>query len=135
MWTHCRNYRWLETVVMSSADMLTFSAWSLLSLTVTAHGAPMYPDELEVRYVWDTAVPNGRYISPAGRRSWIEDGRPARGLRRQQFGLGRTGPANAPIVPGPTEPYWASCPNVLPLRMLPNSQTQLPPTTAWVQYG
>jgi hypothetical protein len=45
-------------------DMSTFSAWSLLSLTSTAHGAPKYPDELEVCYVWDTTVPNGRYISP-----------------------------------------------------------------------
>jgi DNA-directed RNA polymerase subunit RPC12/RpoP len=47
-----------------SAGMPAFSAWSFLSLTVTAHGAPTYPDELEVRCVWDETVPNGRYISP-----------------------------------------------------------------------
>jgi len=71
--------------------------------------------------------------------------RPARTLRpgwtsqprcpNQQFGFGRIGPANAPMVSGPTEPYWASPPNVLPLRMLPNSQTHAPETFAWVQYG
>ena len=60
-------------------------------------------------------------------------GRPAR--RRQQFGLRITGPTNAPSVPGATEPYWASFPNALPLGMLPNSHTQLPPTEAWVKYG
>ena len=54
--------------------MPTFSAWSLLSLTATAHGAPTYPDELEVRYVWDTTVPNGRYISP-GDLAVIRDNR------------------------------------------------------------
>ena len=40
------------------------SRWSLLSLTATAHGAPTYPDELGVRYVWATTVPNSRYILP-----------------------------------------------------------------------
>jgi uncharacterized protein (TIGR02246 family) len=50
--------------------------------------------------------------------------------RRQQFGLRRIGPAKAPMVPGPTEPYCASPPKVLPLRMLPNSQTHAPPTLA-----
>jgi hypothetical protein len=49
---------------MTLVDMPAFSAWSLLSLTTTAHGAPIYPDELEVRYVYDTTVPNGRYITP-----------------------------------------------------------------------
>jgi hypothetical protein len=53
----------------------------------------------------------------------------------QQLGLGRMGPAKAPRVPAPTEPYSASPPKVLPLRMLPNSQTHAPPTRAWVQYG
>jgi hypothetical protein len=51
----------------------------------------------------------------------------------QQPGLGRMGPANAPIVPGPTNPYWASRPKVLPLCMLPNSQTHWPATLASVQ--
>ena len=55
--------------------------------------------------------------------------------RGQQFGLRITGPTNAPSVPGATEPYWASFPNALPLGMLPNSHTQLPPTFAWVKYG
>ena len=119
---------------MSSADMLTFSAWSLLSLTVTAHGAPMYPDELEVRYVWDATVPNGRYISPAGLRSWIEDGlaRPACGVSSSGWG-----------APGPrTRRSWSAGPCrtgrpalILPVRMFPNSQTQLPWTLAWVQNG
>ena len=54
--------------------MLVFSAWSLLSLTATAHGAPTYPDELGVRYVWDTTVPNGRYITP-GDLAVIRDNR------------------------------------------------------------
>ena len=49
---------------MTLVDVPAFSAWSLLSLTTTAHGAPIYPDELEVRYVYDTTVPNGRYIVP-----------------------------------------------------------------------
>jgi HNH endonuclease len=40
-----------------------FSAWSLLSLTATAHGVLAYPDELGVRYVYDTTVPNGRYVA------------------------------------------------------------------------
>ena len=58
----------------TSAGMPTFSVWGLLSLTVTAHGAPAYPDELGVRYVWDTTVPNGRYISP-GDLAVIRDNR------------------------------------------------------------
>ena len=49
---------------MTLVDVPAFGAWSLLSLTTTAHGAPVYPDELGVRYVYDTAVPNGRYIVP-----------------------------------------------------------------------
>ena len=49
---------------MTWVDVPAFGAWSLLSLTTTAHGAPVYPDELGVRYVYDTAVPNGRYIVP-----------------------------------------------------------------------
>ena len=48
---------------MSVADQPTFAAWSLLSLTSTAHGVLAYPDELGVRYVYDTMVPNGRYIA------------------------------------------------------------------------
>jgi hypothetical protein len=55
-------------------DVPTFNAWSLLSLDATAHGAPTYPDELGVRYVWDTIVPNGRYISP-GDLAVIRDNR------------------------------------------------------------
>lgn len=39
-----------------------FKAWSLLSLASTAHGAPTYPDELGVSYVYDTTVPNGKHI-------------------------------------------------------------------------
>ena len=50
--------------------------------------------------------------------------------RHQQFGLRRIGPAKAPRVPGPTVPYCASPPKVLPLRMLPNSQKHTPPTLA-----
>ena len=49
---------------MTLVDVPAFGAWSLLSLTTTAHGAPIYPDELEVRYVYDNTVPNGRYIVP-----------------------------------------------------------------------
>jgi len=49
---------------VTSVDGATFSAWSLLSLTTTAHGAPAYPDELGVSYVYDTTVPNGRYMAP-----------------------------------------------------------------------
>lgn len=59
---------------MTSVDVSAFSAWSLLSLTATAHGAPTYPDELGVSYVWDTTVPNGRYISP-GDLAVIRDNR------------------------------------------------------------
>lgn len=50
--------------MVTSEDEQTFGAWSLLSLTSTARGEPSYPDELGVRYVWDTTVPNGRHISP-----------------------------------------------------------------------
>ena len=59
---------------LTPAHMPAFSAWSLLTLTATAHGAPTYPDELGVRYVWDTTVPNGRYISP-GDLAVIRDNR------------------------------------------------------------
>jgi hypothetical protein len=38
---------------MALVDVPAFGAWSLLSLTTTAHGAPVYPDELGVRYVSD----------------------------------------------------------------------------------
>jgi hypothetical protein len=48
---------------MYAADPLAFHAWSLLSLTSTAHGVLAYPDELGVRYVYDNMVPNGRYIA------------------------------------------------------------------------
>ena len=48
---------------MHAADPQAFGAWSLLSLTATAHGVLAYPDELGVRYVYDTTVANGRYIS------------------------------------------------------------------------
>ena len=54
----CR-YRGRVPTVEESA----FSAWSFLSLTTTAHGDLAYPDELGVRYVWDTNVPNGRYVA------------------------------------------------------------------------
>jgi len=46
-----------------SADPPAFNAWSLLSLTATAHGVLAYPDELGVRYVYDSTVPNGRYVT------------------------------------------------------------------------
>lgn len=49
---------------MPSADVPTFSAWSFLSLTATAHGVLTYPDELGVRYVYDTTVPSGRHVAP-----------------------------------------------------------------------
>ena len=32
------------------SELIAFSAWSLLSLTATAHGVLAYPDELGVRY-------------------------------------------------------------------------------------
>jgi HNH endonuclease len=54
-----RRYRGRVPTVGESA----FSAWSFLSLTSTAHGDLTYPDELGVRYVWDTNVPNGRYVA------------------------------------------------------------------------
>ncbi len=53
----------------------------------------------------------------------------------QQDGLRRMGPANAPMVFGPTLPYCLSPPKELPFGMLPNSHTHLPPTFAWVKYG
>ena len=53
------SYRWQ----VLSADPPAFNAWSLLSLTATAHGVLAYPDELGVRYVYDTTVPNGRYVT------------------------------------------------------------------------
>ena len=40
------------------SESSAFSAWSLLSLTTTAHGVLAYPDELGVRYVYDNTVPN-----------------------------------------------------------------------------
>jgi ribosomal protein L37AE/L43A len=49
---------------VTSVEEPTFSAWSLLSLTTTAHGTSIYPDELGVRYVYDTTVANGRYLAP-----------------------------------------------------------------------
>ena len=70
---------------------------------------------------------DGRRVRAANRTSADSSG-PSRSpgrtsQARQQFGLRRIGPAKAPRVPGPTEPYWASPPKVLPLRMLPYSQT------------
>jgi hypothetical protein len=64
----------IVSVPMTSSGAPAFGAWSLLSLTATAHGAPVYPDELGVRYVWDNYVPNGRYISP-GDLAVIRDNR------------------------------------------------------------
>jgi hypothetical protein len=49
---------------MSLAAIRAFSAWSFLSLTTTAHGVLTYPDELGVRYVYDTTVPSGRHVTP-----------------------------------------------------------------------
>lgn len=63
-----RNYR-LGTLSLPyrgqvhSTDLSAFNAWSFLSLTATAHGVLIYPDELGVRYVYDTTVPNGRYVA------------------------------------------------------------------------
>jgi ribosomal protein L37AE/L43A len=51
-----------------------FNAWSLLSLTATAHGTSAYPDELGVLYAYDTTVPNGRYIA-AGDLAIVRDNR------------------------------------------------------------
>jgi ribosomal protein L37AE/L43A len=51
-------YRWC----VPTANEPAVKAWSLLSLTSTAHGVLAYPDELEVRYVYDNTVPNGRYV-------------------------------------------------------------------------
>ena len=48
---------------MTTTEQQGFSAWSFLTLTTTAHGEPTYPDEPEVCYVYDTTVPNGRYIA------------------------------------------------------------------------
>jgi len=53
------SYRWQ----VLSADPPAFNAWSLLSLTATAHGVLAHPDELGVRYVYDTTAPNGRYVT------------------------------------------------------------------------
>ena len=50
---------------MPSADLTVFDAWSFLSLTTTAHGVLAYPDELGVRYVYDTTVPNGQHVASA----------------------------------------------------------------------
>jgi hypothetical protein len=57
---------------MSLVGESEFNAWSLLSLAATAHGAPTYPDELGVRYVYDTTVPNGRYVT-AGDLAVVRD--------------------------------------------------------------
>jgi DNA-directed RNA polymerase subunit RPC12/RpoP len=56
------------------SELFAFSAWSLLSLTATAHGVLAYPDELGVRYVYDTTVPNGRYVA-VGDLAVIRDNR------------------------------------------------------------
>ena len=72
---------------------------------------------------WPVAA-RGRLVQPEPL------GRAGRVIARQQFGLDRIGPAKAPMVPGPTAPYCASPPKVLPLRMLPNSQKHTPPTLA-----
>jgi hypothetical protein len=59
---------------VTSIDVPVSGAWSLLTLTTTAHGAPVSPDELGVRYVYDTTVPNGRNIMP-GDLAVIRDNR------------------------------------------------------------
>ena len=59
---------------VSTVDERAFSAWSMLSLTSTAHGVLAYPDELGVRYVYDTTVPNGRYVA-VGDLAVIRDNR------------------------------------------------------------
>src|SRR6476660_4940763 len=82
-----------------------------------------------------TAAPSGERTEPAPTRPARAVARAGRVSARQQFGLRRIGPAKAPRVPGPTAPYWASPPKVLPLRMLPNSHRHRPPTLAWVKYG
>ncbi len=46
----------------------------LLSLTTTAHGAPVYPDELGVRYVYDTNR-TGRPVHRPGDLAVIRDNR------------------------------------------------------------
>jgi DNA-directed RNA polymerase subunit RPC12/RpoP len=56
------------------SELSAFSAWSLLSLTATAHGVLAYPDELGVRYVYDNTVPNGRYVA-VGDLAVIRDNR------------------------------------------------------------
>jgi ribosomal protein L37AE/L43A len=58
--------------------MPAFSAWSFLSLDTTASGELVYPDELSVRCVYDTEVPNGRYVAP-GDLAVIRDNRTAFG--------------------------------------------------------
>src|SRR5579859_5128635 len=45
------------------SELITFSAWSLLSMTATAQGGLPYPDERGVRYVYDNKVANGRYVA------------------------------------------------------------------------
>ena len=47
---------------------------TFLSLTATAHGVLAYPDELGVRYVYDTTVPNGRHVG-VGDLAVIRDNR------------------------------------------------------------
>jgi hypothetical protein len=59
---------------VSSFEPSAFKAWSFLSLTATAHGVLAYPDELGVRYVYDTTVPNGRYVE-VGDLAVIRDNR------------------------------------------------------------
>ena len=59
---------------VSTVEESAFSAWNLLSLTSTAQGVLAYPDELGVRYVYDTAVPNSRNIA-VGDLAVIRDNR------------------------------------------------------------
>jgi DNA-directed RNA polymerase subunit RPC12/RpoP len=68
-WVHL-SYR----LQVSTVEESSFSAWSLLSLTSTAQGVLAYPDELGVRYVYDTAVPNSRYVA-VGDLAVIRDNR------------------------------------------------------------
>lgn len=44
-------------------EKIDFKAWSFLTLSSTAHGASIYPDELGVSYAYDTTVANGRYVT------------------------------------------------------------------------
>lgn len=59
---------------MISADVPAFRAWSFLTLTSTANGVLAYPDELDVRYVYDNNVPNGRKVK-SGDLAVIRDNR------------------------------------------------------------